>query len=288
MNKLKQLVENLAKKAGIDITDVEFAKTLELIKDIEVSEEIAVKLESNLYDLESAKQNYNLKSHFTALALNGVDAQLKDALDEFIEDEAVRNELLSVKSTPARVKSALTKIRELESAKAKHEGKGDDGKAKKAQEEIDKLIAEFKTKEATYLSQIAEKEKEKTEAISTFKEELFYGGLKYANDFDLETNLLVAKQKINKALAEKGAKKIYNPTTGKFDMKRADDESLDYLDERNNKTSYEDFAKEILSQNKLLAVTDSTATQHTQPFVLHTTNGNHTVDTSAYDALQIP
>lgn len=288
MNKLKQLFENLAKKAGVDTTDESYLKALESIKDIEISEDVATKIESNLYDIESAKQNYNLKSHFTALALNGVDAQLKEALEELIEDENVRGELLSVKSTPARVKTALGKIRELESAKAKHEGKGDDGKAKKAQDEIDRLVAEFKTKEATYLSQISEKEREKLEAISTFKEELFYGGLKYANDFDLETNLLVAKQKINKALSEKGAKKIYNSTTGKFEIKRADDESLDFLDERNNKTSYEDFAKQILSENKLLAVTDSTAATHTQPFVQQTTNGGQTIDTSAYDALQIP
>lgn len=288
MGKLKTLFENLAKKAGADITDAEFAKTLEQLKDIDVSDEIATKIESNLYDIESAKQNYNLKSHFTALGLNGVDAQLKEALDELIEDDGIRTELFNIKSTPARAAAALRKLKELESAKAKAEGKGDDGKAKKAQEEIDKLISEFKTKEATYLSQIDAKEKEKNEAISNFKEDLFYSGLKFANDFDLETNTLVAKQKINKALTEKGAKKIFNQTTGKFEIKRADDESLDYLDERNNKTSYEDLAKEVLLQNKLLAVADSDATKTNHQPLQTTTNGSQTVDTSAYDALQIP
>lgn len=288
MNKLKVLFENLAKKAGVDITDESYLQALESIKDVEISEEVAQKIESNLYDTESAKHNYNLKSHFTALALNGVDAQLREALDELIEDEAVRAELLNVKSTPTRVRTALQKIRELESAKAKHEGKGDDGKAKKAQDEIDRLVNEFKQKESTYLNQLAEKEKEKIEAISNFKEELFYSGLKFANEFDLETNLLVAKQKINKALTEKGAKKIYNTTTGKFEIKRADDESLDFLDERNNKASYEDFAKEILSQNKLLAVNDPTAIDKPQPYVQPQPNGSPQVDYTAYDALKIP
>lgn len=289
MNKLKQLFENLAKKAGVDIADESYLKALELIKDVEISDEVATKIESNLYDIESAKQNYTLKQHFTALGLNGVDAQLKEALEELVEDEAVRSELLSVKSTPARVRTALQKIKELENTRNKADAKGDDGKAKKAQEEIDRIVNEFKIKEEKYLSEIEKERKEKVETISNFKEEIFYSGLKFANDFDLETNLLVAKQKINKALSEKGAKKVYNTQTGKFEIKRADDESLDFLDERNNKTSYEDFAKEILSQNKLLAVTDTTATQSAQPYVQHTTaNGTVSIDTSAYDALQIP
>ncbi len=283
---LQKLFENLAKKAGVDINDDSFKAISEKIKDTEVSEEIATKIESNLYDVESAKQNYTLKQHFTALALNGVDSELLATIDELLDgNEDAKNELISIRSTPKRAAALAKKIKELESVKTKADGKGDDEKAKKAQEQIDKLVAEFKTKEATYLSQIETKEKEKLDTISNFKEELFFSGLKFANDYDLETNQTIARIKINKALAEKGAKKIFNFNTGKFEIKRADDESLDYLDERNNKTSFEDFAKGVLTQNKLLAVSDSQRdTTPKVPLQQHQTDSSGIkIDTSAFD-----
>lgn len=283
---LQKLFENLAKKAGVDINDDSFKAISEKLKDTEVSEEIATKIESNLYDVESAKQNYTLKQHFTALALNGVDSELLATIDELLDgNEDAKNELISIRSTPKRAAALAKKIKELESVKTKADGKGDDEKAKKAQEQIDKLVADFKAKESTYLSQIEAKEKEKLDTISNFKEELFFSGLKFATDFDLETNQLVAKQKIEKALLEKGAKKIYNFTTGKFELKRADDLSLDYLDERNNKSSFEDFAKGVLTQNKLLAVSDSQRDiSQKVPLLQHQTDSSGIkIDTSAFD-----
>jgi len=283
---LQKLFENLAKKAGVDINDDSFKAISEKLKDTEVSEEIATKIESNLYDVESAKQNYTLKQHFTALALNGVDSELLATIDELLDgNEDAKNELMSIRSTPKRAAALAKKIKELESVKTKADGKGDDEKAKKAQEQIDKLVADFKAKESTYLSQIEAKEKEKLDTISNFKEELFFSGLKFATDFDLETNQLVAKQKIEKALLEKGAKKIYNFTTGKFELKRADDLSLDYLDERNNKSSFEDFAKGVLTQNKLLAVSDSQRDiSQKVPLLQHQTDSSGIkIDTSAFD-----
>ena len=283
---LQKLFENLAKKAGVDINDDSFKAIAEKLKDTEVSEDIAVKIESNLYDVESAKQNYTLKQHFTALALNGVDSELLATIDELLDgNEDAKNELISIRSTPKRAAALAKKIKELESVKTKADGKGDDEKAKKAQEQIDKLVSEFKAKEATYLSQIEAKEKEKLDTISNFKEELFFSGLKFATDFDLETNQLIAKQKIEKALLEKGAKKIFNTTTGKFELKRADDISLDYLDERNNKSSFEDFAKGVLTQNKLLAVSDSQRDSSQKvPLQQHQTDSSGIkIDTSAFD-----
>jgi hypothetical protein len=287
MNKLKTLFENLAKKAGVDITDAEFAKTLELIKDFEVSDDIATKLESNLYDIEGAKQNYTLKQHFTATSLNGVDAQLKEALSELIEDDSTISEILGIKTTNARIKASLFKIRELESAKAKAEGKGDDGKAKKAQEEIDKLIADFKTKEATYLSQIEQEKSSKFSEIEKLQHKFFLQGLDYDKSKTMEENLLLADFHINNELQAKGVKRIYNTETDRFELKRADDITLDYLDERNNKTSYEDFSKGVLLNRKLLAVSDAGATPP-NPNTQESNVSHQVIDTSAYENFKIP
>jgi len=288
MNKLKTLFDSLAKKACVDITDESYIKALEAIKDVEISDEISTKLESNLYDIESAKQNYTLKQHFTALGLNGVDAQLKEALEELIEDESVRNELLGVKSTPARVRTALAKIKELENAKAKAEGKGDDGKAKKAQEEIDRLVNDFKVKESNYLQEIEKEKKLRSESVENLEHKFFLQGLDYDKSKTIKENLLLADFHINNGLREKQAKRKYNFEDGKFELKRADDESLDYLDERNNKISYEDFVKGVLLNNKLLVTNDGQQQQSAPLFKQDLTNSGQQVDFSAYDKLQIP
>ena len=284
---LQKLFENLAKKASIDITDAEFRTALESIKEIQIKDEIASEMESKLFDVETAKSNFEIKKHFTALALNGVDSELRTVIDEILADnEDVRNELYGEKSTPKRVSIAIRKIKELTETKSKAEGKGDDGKAAKAQEQIDKIVSEFKLKESNLLQQVSDKEKEKIDAITSLKKEVFFSGLKFANEFDLETNLLISEQKINKALIEKGAKMVYNQQTGKFEIKRVDDESLDYFDERNNKTSYEEFAKGVLTQNKLLAVSDSDAGKQHQQQPLQqekTDSSGIKIDTSLFD-----
>lgn len=288
MNKLKTLFDSLAKKAGVDITDESYLKALEAIKDVEISDEISTKLESNLYDIESAKQNYTLKQHFTALGLNGVDAQLKEALEELIEDESVRNELLGVKSTPARVRTALAKIKELENAKAKAEGKGDDGKAKKAQDEIDRLVNDFKVKESNYLQEIEKVKKTSSETVEKLEHKFFLQGLDYDKSKSIEENLLLAEYHINNELIAKKAKRIYDTENGKFVLKRAEDETLDWADERNNKTSYEDFTKGVLLNKKLLATNDGTPPKSNPLFMQDPTNSGQQVDFSAFDNLQIP
>jgi uncharacterized small protein (DUF1192 family) len=284
---LKKLFETLAKRAGVDTESAEFTAALSQVGEASIDDTIAHSMEAELLNRDLAKSDFKLKTHFTALALNGVDSEIESVMNELLSDnDDARSELLGIKSTPKRAAALAKKIKELEAERNKADNKGDDGKAKKAQEEIDRLINDFKVKEEKYLSDLSAKEREKQEAISNFKEELFFSGLKFANDYDLETNQTIARIKINKALAEKGAKKIFNFNTGKFEIKRADDESLDYLDERNNKTSFEDFAKGVLTQEKILAVTDSRREQTPlQPFQ-QPTNGQ-TVDTSMYDALKI-
>ena len=204
-----------------------------------------------------------------------------------IEDESVRNELLGVKSTPARVRTALAKIKELENAKAKAEGKGDDGKAKKAQEEIDRLVNDFKAKESNYLQEIEKERSSKYAEIEKLQHKFFLQGLDYDKSKSIEENLLLAEYHINNELIAKKAKRIYNTEIGKFELKRAEDETLDWSDERNNKTSYEDFTKGVLLNKKLLVTNDGTPPKP-PIFAPDPANSGQQVDFSAYEKLQIP
>lgn len=281
---LNKTLEALAKRAGIDVNDESFKSIIEKVKEVEISDEIATKLESNLFDIESAKQNYNLKTHFTALALNGIDGQVSSIFDElFPEHDDVKQEILGIKGTPKRVEALSKKIKELTEKKASAEGKGDDGKAKKAQEEIDRLINEFKVKEQNYQTQLQSEKTQNLKKLEELQNKFFLQGLEYDKSKTLEENLLLAEYHINNELSQKGAKRIYNEQTGKFELKRVDDESLDWLDERNSKPSYEEFSKGVLTQKKLLAVA-GTGNDKPQPQPQPTpTGGSGLIDTSEFN-----
>lgn len=282
---LNKVIENLAKRAGVDINDESFKAILDKTKEVEINDDIAVKLESNLFDIETAKQNYNLKSHFTALALNGVDAELNTLMDEFLSDnEDVRTELLGIKSTPKRVSTLAKKIKELTEKKVSADDNGDKNKANKAQAEIDRLINEFKEKEAKYQSDIEKGKNEHLAEIEKLQNKFFLQGLNYDKSKTMDENLLLADYHINNELQSKGAKRIYNQTTGRFELKRADDISLNWLDERNSTPTYEEFSTGVLTQKKLLAVADSSAVITPQPQQLSQTDSSGSkIDTSEFN-----
>ena len=124
--------------------------------------------------------------------------------------------------------------------------------------------------------------------IEKLQHKFFLQGLEYDKSKTIEENLLLAEYHINNELSAKGAKRIYNIEIGKFELKRADDTSLDYLDERNNKTSYEDFTKGVLLNKKLLATNDGTPPKSNPLFAPDPTNSGQQVDFSAFDDLKIP
>ena len=135
---------------------------------------------------------------------------------------------------------------------------------------------------STYQSEIEKERQSKFDMIADYKEDLLLHSIKYPNELPQDVNVLTAKQLINKFATEKGAKKVYNKESGKFELKRADDESLDWYDERNNKPlSYEDFVKGALAQNKFIAVSDS-KNDNPQPQQIQA-NGSGLIDTSKFD-----
>jgi len=283
--KLDKLFESLAKKAGIDTNDTDFISVLDKIKEAEVSDNIAYKLEGSLFDKETAKQDYELKSHFTALALNGVDSEIKNVIEEILADnEELKSELYGIKSTPKRAATLARKIKEIEESKAKANAKGDNSKDIKYQVEIDNLMAKLRETEGKYQSELEAERAAKYDLIAGFKEDLMLNSFKYATELPSDVNTMMAKQLLNKSATEKGAKIKYNKDTGNFELKRASDETLDWFDERNNKPSYEDFVKGVLTQNKLLAVSDSNATQNSVKPLLQVsqTDSSRTVDASKF------
>ena len=104
----------------MDVESAEFTAALSQVGDASIDDSIAHNMEAELLNRDLAKSDFKLKTHFTALALNGVDSEIEAAMNELLSDnDDARTELLGIKSTPKRAAALAKKIKELESERNK-------------------------------------------------------------------------------------------------------------------------------------------------------------------------
>jgi len=218
------------------------------MQQIDIPDEFANLLAADLMSLEGAKNNAAIKSHFTALALNGVDKELGNAVSELgIEDDIFKSE----KDTYGKVRTLSAKIKELV------EKSGDTGGKEKR--ELQKQITELNAKLAQTIdahnAEVGNLKKQHEEHLMDFLVQSSLQGKNYANkDIPAEANVKLAKTLLADALAQRGAK-IIN-ANGVLKLKQSADETLDLYDENHKAVAYEDFAAKVLADYKLLAVSD--------------------------------
>lgn len=262
--KFGTLINSLALKAGITSDNkvlIDLLSKTEL-SNFDIADEVANKIETSLFDIESAKNSPLIKNHFFAQAYNGLDAEMDRIVNEFSFDENELTDYKAEKSTPKKVTILSKKIAELTAKKHQANKDGNKGKEDEYKNEIDKLNNQLKTIRTDYEQKLNEAQSQKLAEIADLKMDFTLSGKKYANaDLPTDVNVITAKSIIQKEALAKGAKIIYNPATSQFDLVRIQDETLPYYDEKNNKVSYDDFVNGVLTQNKLLAVSDPTQIQ---------------------------
>lgn len=246
--KVGTLLKNLGNKAKIDLSDAKYADLLSA--NLEIPDEVANAIENGLFDVDTAKHNSDLDKHFRAKALNGVDAKIKELLDEGdLSPEAV-TEILSEKNSYAKI--ALMKAKLKESIEAKHSGSSDT-KAIKA--EVAKLNADILALKKAKDDEIAQIKAQSEQAVLDYAIDSHLSSLQYANsEIPAEVNVMTAKNLINKVLVDKKAK-IVRGADGKLQLKNSEIPDLDYL-ENNKPISFSDLTASTLASNKLLKVTD--------------------------------
>lgn len=241
--KIGTLLSNLAKKAGYDPNLIAIPA-----ESFEVPDELAAALDAKLLTEESAKNNPVLKNYFKSQALDPIDKHISALLDENEIDEEGKTEILGIKSTYDRIPALTKKIKELGLKKA---SAGTSDKAA-LQEAINNL-----NQEKAQL--IAEKEKEiqairgeaQTE-IANFMFRNSIGSVDLVTDqFDRDTMLELAQQRINKDLQAKGAKVINKD--GVLTLVQAADPALDFYQD-NKKVTFEEFRDSSLANAKIIKV----------------------------------
>jgi hypothetical protein len=118
--KINEFLKTLIVKAGGNPEDEKLKAALAaIVADTEVNDDVVNAIEQGLISIENAKNNHpDIKKHYTALALNGLDSELERLMEDERFDEATITELKGEKSSTKRAALIAKKIKELEAAKA--------------------------------------------------------------------------------------------------------------------------------------------------------------------------
>lgn len=248
MLKLADVLKSIALQSGVSETEFKSVLDNPALASIEVDDIVSTKLTAQRLSMDAAKNNPDLKKHFTALALNGIDAGLERLATEHGLTPEDIIELKGLESTSKRMDSLTSKIKTLEAAKST---KGAD--TEKLTKQIEALNADILKERNDKIAEL----KAKDDSLETERTDWTANGIlsnfEYATNVDKDINVTVAKALINKELQSKGLKLTRKDNV----LSLLTAEGTEYF-ENNAKVGYQDFATKVVANAKLLKASNST------------------------------
>lgn len=253
--KLGDLLNNQASKVGMqnDPALIAILSNSELANR-EIDDKFANALNQGLMSLDSAKNNYDLKNHFSATILNAVDAKLLENIDKFDIDEETLSKVRDDKNSYNKIQLLKDAINgNIEKLKA------DKPEDKSKRTELEKQITDLNNQLFNLRTQ---HDKEKVDWQTKYDGEIqnflftnYLASKNYANkDYSGDENSSFARMLIEKALKEAGA--VISKDGDKLTLKQAGSPDLDYFDKDNKRISFPDFSDKVLASKKVLVVSD--------------------------------
>ena len=274
MANIGEYINRLAQSAGIAKDDkalVDFLSNSEVSK-ISIADEVAGKIEKSLLTFESAKNHPELKKHYTAQALNGVDSAIDTLADELGLDDTTKAEIKAETSSYKKVPIVAKKARDIAVKKIQEEldalkkSKGDPENFHKTINDLNAELANIKKttiSKSDYDTAISNHTNQMTELLLND----VFSSYNYALPASREANILTAKTLFRQALAEKGLRVVNDQNTLK--LQTAD--GMDYF-EANQKMDLKTLADKTVAAHKILKVSEKN-TQQQQQHTVTNVNG---------------
>lgn len=254
-----ELINAQAIKSGIASDNdalKDFLSNSEINK-IVIPDEIAAKIQSSLLTVEQAKTNADLKRHFSANALDAVDAKIKAIIEEYGLDDDAKAKLEAEKSSYSKINILAKELQAAELKKVSATG----GDKKVLVEEIAKLNAAIIKAEADARNLVSSTKAENDARITDIMLESHLSSYDYGNGMPKDVNVLTAKALLSEALAAGKAKAILDGK--RFVLVNAEDTSLPY-NENHAPVEFNTFATRLLNEKKMLKVSGDNNNQQQQ------------------------
>jgi predicted nucleic acid-binding protein len=258
MANLGEFLNALFTNAGVEIENDTLKNITTKSATVEIDLALVDKFNQNYLTLNSAKNNPELKKHFYAVAMNGLDTELETTMTELSLTEDVINEIRGEKSSFKKASLLAKKIKSLEAEKSSATTKTDKAEI---QAKIDSLNAEV-------VRVRAEKEQAVKEVEARYKNEIndillsnTFGSYDFALPTSKDANVKLAKSLFMEEVTKKG----YNIALDNNEFKLVTADGMDVY-ENNQRVGFKDFTDRLLAQHKLLKVAgeQTSANQQTQ------------------------
>ena len=201
MANLGEFLNALFTNAGVEIENDTLKNITTKSATVEIDQALVDKFNQNYLTLNSAKNNPELKKHFYAVAMNGLDTELETTMTELSLTEDVINEIRGEKSSFKKASLLAKKIKSLEAEKSSATTKTD---KTEIQAKIDSLNAEV-------VRVRAEKEQAVKEVEARYKNEIndillsnTFGSYDFALPTSKDANVKLAKSLFMEEVTKKG------------------------------------------------------------------------------------
>jgi hypothetical protein len=268
--KLGDFLNTIAGKTG-KTEEIKAVLNNTALATIEIDDVLANDINSSLLTIDGAKNNQALKTHFSTLALNGVDAEILNSIEAFGFDDEVKTELLGEKNTYHKHRKLTAKIKETVEALRAAAQKDDTRAIEKYTAQINKLQGELSSVKESHVpkSEVETLKKQHEGELTNFIVKNTLSTKKYANEtVSPDINVEFANVVLGRALSDKGIVLVKDGNGLK--LKQASDPALDFYDSQQKAVTFNDFVDKTLAEAKILAVSDPKKTplapRSPQPF----------------------
>lgn len=247
---LLELIEQLSERTGFNIADESLKPIVSnaALTQIQIPTEFVSTLNRNLMTESEAKINGNVKKHFTATALNGVDAKVKEILDEYGFDEDAKTGIFAEQNSYNRIKLLAQSISDLKDKSISATG----GEKKALIDKINELTGLVNAEKAARANDIASVNAKWTSTLTDKEINSMFSNYDYAMDLDKEIQIQTARNVWERELKNKGGKYVYSDDGLK--LVNAETPDLPFTID-NKQVDVKQFTEGVLAQNKLLKVT---------------------------------
>jgi molybdenum-dependent DNA-binding transcriptional regulator ModE len=256
---LGQLINHLAKKAGLDTSDQNLINLLsnsELTK-ITLHSDVVKAFDENLLSVTQAQDNHPLiGTKYKAEALNPIDKKLETLAEELGFDDATKQELAGIRNSYKKLEVFTAKFNELKENAVKEaaKGKGDQTSAalqKQVDELLQKMQAEKKSSEEAIQRIQGERKGDK---IKFNLRSMLNNSKTIYDNLDPAIKAAAIEAILNKGLQDKEADFDFDEKD-EFIVKKKDGTNL--VGANHSKYTPQTLIDEILAQNKVLVVANS-------------------------------
>lgn len=253
---LSDFIKTLAGVTGNG--NLESLKTfVETNKTLEIPDDVASGISSNILTMESAKNNSQLHDHFLATNLNFVDGELDRYMTERKLDPKLIEEIKAEKKTAKRAVMLAEKLEKLKEEAISATG-GDKkvlaDKVATLETQIANLNNEIVKGKEGFETKLKEEKANFTNKLRDYQVDKHFAGYKYANDkTEPATNVIIAKTLMNEQLKKLELKTAFDEETGQVKLLTSKD-AIYYKD--NKPMDFQQFTDSLLADNHLLQVSD--------------------------------